>query len=146
MKNLLIPAGIEPATYRFVAQQLNHCATADPLFRKYSCQISWTSVYGKPPYSKRKDGRTDRLTIDRHTHMTKLIVAFRNFSISPTSSCVILALVIMILALRMSFNKTTPLDRNCCVSIALCYNTGFIITFGQLYFKQPSAARSKWLT
>ena len=28
MKNLLTPAGIEPATFRFVAQHLNHCATA----------------------------------------------------------------------------------------------------------------------
>ena len=27
MKNPLTPAGIEPATYRFVAQHLNHCAT-----------------------------------------------------------------------------------------------------------------------
>jgi len=24
----MTPAGIEPATFRFVAQQLNHCATA----------------------------------------------------------------------------------------------------------------------
>jgi len=30
MKNPLKPAGIEPATYRFVAQLLNHCATAVP--------------------------------------------------------------------------------------------------------------------
>jgi len=30
MKNPLTPAGIEPATYRFVAQQLNHCPTAVP--------------------------------------------------------------------------------------------------------------------
>ena len=30
MKNLLTPAGIEPATFRFVAQHLNHCATAVP--------------------------------------------------------------------------------------------------------------------
>jgi len=30
MKNPLTPAGIEPATFRFVAQQLNHCATAVP--------------------------------------------------------------------------------------------------------------------
>jgi len=29
MKNPLTPAGIEPATYRFVAQHLIHCATAD---------------------------------------------------------------------------------------------------------------------
>jgi len=26
MKNPLTPAGIEPATFRFVAQHLNHCA------------------------------------------------------------------------------------------------------------------------
>ena len=28
MKNPLTPAGIEPTTFRFVAQRLNHCATA----------------------------------------------------------------------------------------------------------------------
>ena len=31
MKISLTPAGIEPATFRFVAQHLNHCATAVPL-------------------------------------------------------------------------------------------------------------------
>jgi len=30
MKNLMTPAGIEPATFRFVAQQINHCAIAVP--------------------------------------------------------------------------------------------------------------------
>ena len=30
MKNSLTPARIEPATFRFVAQYLNHCATAVP--------------------------------------------------------------------------------------------------------------------
>ena len=30
MKNPLTPAGIEPATFRFVAQRLNHCAIAVP--------------------------------------------------------------------------------------------------------------------
>ena len=30
MKNPLTPAGIEPAAFRFVAQHLNHCATAVP--------------------------------------------------------------------------------------------------------------------
>ena len=30
MKNPLRPSGIEPVTFRFVAQQLNHCATAVP--------------------------------------------------------------------------------------------------------------------
>ena len=29
-KNPLTPAGIEPTTFRFVAQHLNHCATAVP--------------------------------------------------------------------------------------------------------------------
>ena len=28
MKNPMTPAGIEPATFRFVAQHLKHCATA----------------------------------------------------------------------------------------------------------------------
>jgi len=30
IKNPLTPAGVEPATFRFVAQHLNHCATAVP--------------------------------------------------------------------------------------------------------------------
>ena len=29
-KNPMTPAGIQPATFRFVAQHLNHCATAIP--------------------------------------------------------------------------------------------------------------------
>jgi len=32
MKNPLTPARIEPATFRFVAQHLNHCATGVPLW------------------------------------------------------------------------------------------------------------------
>ena len=34
MKNLLTPAGIETAAFRFVAQHLNHCATAVPAERQ----------------------------------------------------------------------------------------------------------------
>jgi len=29
LKNPLTPAGIEPATFRIVAQHLNHCATVE---------------------------------------------------------------------------------------------------------------------
>jgi len=28
----MTPAGIEPATFRFVAQHLNHCTTAVPIY------------------------------------------------------------------------------------------------------------------
>jgi hypothetical protein len=31
MKNPMTPSGIEPATFRIVAQHINHCATAVPL-------------------------------------------------------------------------------------------------------------------
>jgi len=40
MKNPLTLAGIEPATFRFVAQHLNHCATAIPITVEYLIQIS----------------------------------------------------------------------------------------------------------
>jgi hypothetical protein len=33
VKNSMTPSGIEPATFWFVAQYLNHCATAVPHFR-----------------------------------------------------------------------------------------------------------------
>ena len=36
MKNPVTPAGIESAIFRFVAQHLNHCATAVPLKRSSS--------------------------------------------------------------------------------------------------------------
>ena len=36
MKNPLTPAGIEPATLRFVAQHLNHCVTAVPEKKHYN--------------------------------------------------------------------------------------------------------------
>ena len=36
----MTPAGIEPATFRFVAQHLNHCATAVPHLCKYPWKYS----------------------------------------------------------------------------------------------------------
>ena len=45
MKNPLTPAGIEPATFRFVAaQHLNHCATAVPRFILLEPENDETSV------------------------------------------------------------------------------------------------------
>ena len=41
MKNLLTLAGIEPATFRIVAQHFNHCATAVPRMYKYSHKFSY---------------------------------------------------------------------------------------------------------
>jgi hypothetical protein len=35
MKNSVTAAGIEPATFRFVAQHLNHCTTAVPAAKNY---------------------------------------------------------------------------------------------------------------
>jgi len=45
MKNSLTPSGIEPATFRFVSQHLNHCATAVPmhsLFLLLICHLHYT--------------------------------------------------------------------------------------------------------
>jgi len=39
MKNPLTLVGIEPATFRFVAQHLNHCATAVPMCVLYTFEL-----------------------------------------------------------------------------------------------------------
>jgi len=39
MKNPLTQAGIEPATFRFVEQYLNHCATAVPAHLWYLAEF-----------------------------------------------------------------------------------------------------------
>jgi len=44
----MTPAGIEPATLRFVAQHLNHCATAGPL-RLYSVLFTF-GCFVQPKY------------------------------------------------------------------------------------------------
>jgi len=44
MKNPLTPAGIEPATFRFVTQHLNHCATAVPNVMKGTEYLQTTVV------------------------------------------------------------------------------------------------------
>ena len=52
MKNSLTPAGIEPATYRFVAQHLNHRAIVVPQRTYYrienirDCIVRWSAFDG----------------------------------------------------------------------------------------------------
>ena len=46
MKNPLTPAGIEPATFRFVAQHLNHCATAVALMDNNTDETPVRTVWG----------------------------------------------------------------------------------------------------
>ena len=62
VKNPLTLAGIEPATFRFVAQHLNHCATAvprlKPLFIANSsvimfCTLTLTGTNLEPFLNKR---------------------------------------------------------------------------------------------
>ena len=55
MKNPLTPAGIEPATFRFVAQHLNQCATAVPGLLVYLTIINDT--FGVIPLDKRSARR-----------------------------------------------------------------------------------------
>ena len=57
MKNPLTPAGIEPATFRFVAQHLNHCATTVPQW--------WHKVLNRLTPNDPYMGRTAPLTSKR---------------------------------------------------------------------------------
>ena len=50
MTNPLTPAGIEPATFRFVAQHPNHCATAVPTLGMSSQKLT-----PPPPKKKTRD-------------------------------------------------------------------------------------------
>ena len=60
MKNRLTLAGIEPATFRFVAQNLNHCATAVPKL---------CSARAEP-----RDGRHDTTTESINTPVSNLVI------------------------------------------------------------------------
>jgi len=44
MRNPLTPAGIESATFRIVAQHLNHCATAVPMMLSMNCKTGVSCI------------------------------------------------------------------------------------------------------
>ena len=58
----MTPAGIEPATFRFVAQHLNHCATAVPAIRKRRHQKR------QKPARMRTRAHAQRTRTHTHTH------------------------------------------------------------------------------
>ena len=60
MKNPLTPAGIEPATFRFVAQHLNHCATAVP---QVSC--IFIKMKGQMSFQEREVGESHEVDPER---------------------------------------------------------------------------------
>ena len=47
MKNSMTPAGIEPATFRSVAQHLNHCAAAVPVTNAVQGNVVCSEIHTK---------------------------------------------------------------------------------------------------
>jgi hypothetical protein len=104
----MTPSGIEPATFRFVAQYRNHCATAVPNSKKkYSAKISsqmYVHLHVKYPlflsdfnetwifkidlqkilkYQTSQKSVQWELSCSMQTDMAKLIPTFYNFGIAP---------------------------------------------------------------
>jgi len=61
MKNPLTPAGIKPATFRFVTQHLNHCATAVPLCHGYWSLLFVSSLSYKKSRTRESEVEACRL-------------------------------------------------------------------------------------
>jgi hypothetical protein len=60
IKNPLTPVGIEPATFRFLAQHLNHCATAVP----HTCLMQVLNFHTCPAVGCKKFYNTATQTFD----------------------------------------------------------------------------------
>ena len=91
MKNPLIPAGIEPATFRFVAQHLNHCATVVPLHLFNMCHYRYTAQYC--PWADQP-----RQTIRSPVHVSKVHGTLRTGFMKLVSLAIV----------KVTFPKITP--------------------------------------
>ena len=67
MKNPLTPAGIEPATFQFVAQHLNHCATAVPSIYKYVAIFQCIEFYQALPVTKGINFKSGKLNENKQS-------------------------------------------------------------------------------
>jgi len=109
MKIPLTPAGIEPATFRFVAQHLNHCATAVPcrnedcalkqkkilrckLLRPECCNEAWRIAQAGIGYSGGRVWNNDgcmrnvsELFQDKHPIRHEKCTCFWSWSLSPNA-------------------------------------------------------------
>jgi len=69
-KIVMTPSGIEPATYRFVSQHLNHCATVVPRHKRswyFNIIIMLTELY-ETQMSKNKTQRDDYIQLQVSWH------------------------------------------------------------------------------
>ena len=59
----MTPSGIEPATFRFVGQYINHCATAVPIISLYVLLL--TTVNNQSHYRPEVPRRFQEVTVPR---------------------------------------------------------------------------------
>jgi len=95
MKNSLIPTGIEPATFRFVEQRLNHCDTAVStcVDRESGYCCRWWAVKGSRKDRSPTSSCCDRTGGSFHTGRNKRTRSFeqndvthlREFGFSPAA-------------------------------------------------------------
>ena len=73
MKNPVTPPGIEPATFRFVAQNLNHCATAVPILMNSKIKLIWVvTSYRNPSRQPHFYRPLESVSISRILHFANL--------------------------------------------------------------------------
>jgi len=84
MKNPLTPVGIEPETFRFVAPQLNHCATAVPIRTTYfsNPRCPFISENAEDSNNVPPDGSADMFATP-HSLQESALLFFLNMQTGP---------------------------------------------------------------